>query len=163
MNRGLHFSALAALVLLAGSACSDDTGPSDDDDFEASLTGAAERPTPVTTTATGTSTVTIDDAAQSFTVNVTIGGTGVVDLTMAHIHVGDANTAGPIAVNLLATPPATGTFTGALVNGSFTTIAPASGETFATLAAKMRAGNTYINVHNAVNTGGHIRGQLVAQ
>lgn len=163
MNRGLNRSAwTVVLALLAGFACSDDTGPAATVNFAATLTGAAEKPNPVTTTATGTSTVVINDAAQTFTVTVTIAGTGIVDITMAHIHVGDANTAGAIAVNLLPTPPALGTFTGVLVTGTFNTVI-APGETFATLAAKMRAGNTYINVHNAVNIDGHIRGQLVAQ
>lgn len=162
MNRRSGLSALTVLAVLAGAACSeDDTGPSAAVNFNATLTGAAERPNPVTTTSTGTGSVVINEAAQSFTVNVNV--TGVLDVTNAHIHVGDANTAGPIAVGLLPTPPATGTFTGTLVTGTFSTIAAASGETFATLVAKMRAGNTYINVHNAVNTGGVIRGQLVAQ
>lgn len=165
MNRKVTLGAFAALALLAGGACSDDeTGPDPEVNFTANLTGDAERPDPVTTTASGTATVVINEAAQSFTVTVNIAGTGVVDLSMAHIHVGDANTAGPIAVNLLPNPPAAGTFTGTLVSGlTFSTIEAASGETFATLVTKMRAGNTYINVHNAVNTAGHIRGQLVAQ
>jgi len=165
MNRKVTLGAFAALALLAGAACSDDaTDPDLEVNFAATLTGAAEKPTPVTTTATGSATVLINETAQSFTVTVTIAGTGVVDLSMAHIHVGDVNTAGPIAVNLLPTAPAAGTFTGTLVGGlTFSTIEAASGETFATLVAKMRAGNTYINVHNAVNTAGHIRGQLVAQ
>jgi CHRD domain-containing protein len=164
MNRRLGFGALAALTLVAGAACSeDDTGPAAAVNFAASLSGTAERPNPVTTTATGTSTVVINEAAQSFTVTVNITGTGVVNVTAAHIHVGDANTAGPVAVNILPTAPAAGTFTGTLTTGTFSTIAAASGETFATLVAKMRAGNTYINVHNVANAGGHIRGQLVAQ
>jgi hypothetical protein len=37
------------------------------------------------------------------------------------------------------------------------------GETFATLVAKIRSGNAYINVHTPANPGGEIRGQLVAQ
>jgi len=165
MNRRFTLGAVAALALLAGASCSDDeTGPEPEVNFSANLTGDAERPTPVTTTATGTSTVVIDDEDETFTVTINVGGTGVVDVTMAHIHVGDANTAGPIAVNLLPNPPAAGTFTGALVPGlTFNTIVAASGETFTSLAAKMRAGNTYINVHNATNTAGIIRGQLVAQ
>lgn len=164
MNRNVTLGAFAALALLAGGACSDETGPDDEVNFTANLTGGAEKPTAVTTTATGTGTVVINEAAQSFTVTVNIAGTGVVDLSMAHIHVGDANTAGPIAVNLLPIPPAAGTFTGTLVGGlTFSTIEAGSGETFATLVTKMRAGNTYINVHNAVNTAGHVRGQLVAQ
>lgn len=161
MNRGLKLSALTTLALLAGAACSDDNaGPSASVNFAATLTGAAEKPNAVTTTATGAATVVINDAAQTLTVTVNV--TGVLDVTMAHIHIGDANTAGPIAVSLLPTPPAAGTFTGVLVTGTFSTVI-APGETFATLVAAMRAGNTYINVHNAVNTGGHIRGQLVAQ
>jgi len=49
-----------------------------------------------------------------------------------------------------------------MVGGSLGS-AVVGGETFATLAAKIRAGNAYINVHTPANPGGEIRGQLVAQ
>jgi hypothetical protein len=165
MNRRVKLGALATLAILAGAACSDnETGPDLEVNFSATLTGGKERPTPVVTLATGSATVLIDEVAQSFTVTVTVADTGISDVTLAHIHVGDANTAGPIAVDLLPIPPAAGTFAGPLVPGlTFSTIVAASGETFATLVDKMRAGNTYINVHNVANAGGIIRGQLIAQ
>jgi hypothetical protein len=39
---------------------------------------------------------------------------------------------------------------------------PACGATVAALAASMRAGNTYVNVHSVAHPGGVIRGQLQA-
>jgi hypothetical protein len=152
----------AMLVLGAGAACSDSTDPADQDDFSATLTGAAERPNPVTTTATGSATVEIDDSDQTLTVTVNV--TNLVSTISAHIHVGDSNTAGPISVTLLATPLAIGSFTGKIVDNEVFTAADVSGgETFATLVAKIRSGNAYINVHTVANPGGEIRGQLVAQ
>ena len=68
MFRKLSAGALTSALLLVGAvACSDDeTGPDLETNFTATLTGAAERP-PVTTTATGTSTVTINDANSTIT------------------------------------------------------------------------------------------------
>ena len=161
MLRRLCAAGAASLVLLIGAAaCSDDeTGPEDDTEFEASLTGAAERPTPVTTTATGSATVEINDDNSTMTFSVSV--TGLTSPTMAHIHVGSTSVAGPIAVNLLPTPPAVGVFTGVLATGTITAGQVINGETFATLAAKIRAGTAYINVHTVAFPDGELRGQLV--
>jgi hypothetical protein len=154
-------AAVSVLLLVGAAACSDDeTGPDDEDEFVASLTGTAERPTPVTTTATGTATVEIDDEDQTITFSVSVSG--LTSPTMAHIHVGAASVAGPIAVNLLPTPPAAGVFSGVLASGTATASQVVGGETFATLAAKIRAGNAYINVHTIAFPDGELRGQLVA-
>jgi len=163
MLRKLCAGAVTSVVILAGAAaCSDDeTGPTLETNFAATLSGAAERPTPVTTTATGTSTVTINDANSTITFSVSV--TGLLSPTLAHIHVGGVNDAGPIALSLLATAPAVGTFTGVLATGTGTAAQIVAGETFATLAVKIRAGTAYINVHTVANAGGEIRGQLVAQ
>ncbi|HEX9754606.1 MAG TPA: CHRD domain-containing protein, partial [Gemmatimonadales bacterium] len=81
--------------------------------------------------------------------------------TLAHIHIGAVGVAGPpVTVNLIATPPA-GTFTGVLASGTITAAMVTGGETFATLVAKIRSGEAYINVHTTANPGGEIRGQLV--
>ena len=161
MIRRLWTGALASAFLVAGAvACSDDeTEPDLETEFEASLTGAAERPTPVTTTATGTATVDIDDDNSTMTFNVTV--TGLVSPTMAHIHTGTTSEAGPIVVNLLPTAPAAGTFTGTLASGTIQASAILNGETFATLAAKIRSGNAYVNVHTVANPNGELRGQLM--
>lgn len=164
MIRKLCVGAMTSVVILAGAAaCSDDdeTGPDLETNFTATLTGAAERPTPVTTSATGTSTVTINDANSTITFSVSV--TGLLSPTMAHIHVGGVDVAGPIALSLLATAPPVGSFTGVLATGTGTAAQIINGETFATLAAKIRAGTAYINVHTVANQNGEIRGQLVAQ
>lgn len=149
------------LVVALGVGCNDDTnGPDLETDFEASLTGGAIRPTPVTTTATGTASVTIDDDAQtiSFAINVT----GLVDGQGAHIHVADANNAGPVALTLTTTPKP-GTFTGLFASGTAQASEVTGGETFSTLVAKIRAGNAYVQLHTLANPGGEIRGQLVPE
>lgn len=163
MTGKLSTGLLAAVALLAGSACEggEGTGPAAQLTFSAVLTGANERPNPVTTTATGSSVVVVNETAQTISFSVTVSG--LTDVTMAHIHAGDANTAGPIVVNLLPVPPAAGLFSGVLASGTLTVNDLVGGETFATLATKIRAGNAYVNVHTAVNQGGAIRGQLVAQ
>jgi hypothetical protein len=156
-----YLMAISTIAVAGALACSDDeTGPDLETEFEASLTGAAERPDPVTTTATGSATVEIDDDAQTFTFSVNVSG--LTSPTMAHIHVGSTSEAGPVALSLLATAPATGVFNGQLAAGTLGATAVTGGETFATLAAKIRAGNAYINVHTVANGAGEIRGQLVA-
>lgn len=164
MLRRLCAGVVTSVLIMGGAAaCSDDddTGPELETNFVASLSGAAERPTPVTTTATGSATITIDDATSTIAYSVTVSG--LLSPNMAHIHVGGVNDAGPIALSLLATAPAAGTFTGVLTTGTGTAAQIVGGETFATLAAKIRAGTAYINVHTVANPNGEIRGQLVAQ
>ncbi len=152
---------LAALAVVALPGCNDGTGTQLEVAFQATLTGAAERPDPVTTTATGTAQVVIDDAAQTLTFSITV--TGLLTPTLAHIHVGSTSEAGPIAVNLLLTPPGVGSFTGVLASGTRVSTDVVGGETFTTLAAKIRSGNAYINVHTAANASGELRGQLVPE
>ena len=156
----LAASLLAALGLSQG--CSDDddlTGPDLETEFTATLIGASERPTPVTTTATGTATVTIVNE-NSLTFNVTVAN--LTNITMAHIHVGNASVAGGILVHLTPATLPSGTFTGVLNSGTITTATMATAPvTMASLLALMRNGDTYINVHTTANPGGEIRGQLV--
>lgn len=164
MLRKLCAGVVTSVLILGGAAaCSDDdeTGPELETNFVASLSGAAERPTPVTTSATGSATVTIDDASSTIAFSVTV--TGLLSPIMAHIHVGGVNDAGPIALSLLATAPPVGTFSGVLASGTGTAAQIVGGETFATLAAKIRAGTAYINVHTVANQNGELRGQLVEQ
>lgn len=155
----LSTAVLAAALMLAGAACDDDTTGPNTDEFQATLTGASEVP-PVTTSATGTASIDINDS--NSTINFSISVTGIVDAQLAHIHVGAVGVAGPpVTVNLITTPPA-GTFTGVLASGTITAAMITGGETFTTLVAKIRSGEAYINVHTPVNPLGEIRGQLVA-
>ena len=164
MLRKLCAGVVTSVLIMGGAAaCSDDDPPDPEleTNFVASLSGAAERPTPVTTSATGSATVTIDDASSTFAFSVTVKG--LLSPFMAHIHVWGVDVAVPIALSLLATAPPVGTFNGVLASGTGTAAQVVGGETFATLAAKIRAGTAYINVHTVANQGGEIRGQLVAQ
>lgn len=159
--------ALSAGVVLY--ACDDDANDPDVEDFIAALTGAAERPTPRTTPATGDATFTLTGGT---TLAWDIDMTGLTNLSAAHIHIGDANTAGGILLDLSG-----GTFTNTNISGSideanFQTPAPPNDNiTFDALLDLMRAGNAYVNVHtndgNATpNEGpgdfpaGEIRGQI---
>jgi hypothetical protein len=154
--------ALIATLTMAGECDDDDpTGPGIGGEFDATLTGAAERPDPVTTDATGSATVDVDEDGGTFEVEVE----DITDVTLAHIHIGDANTAGPVAVELFNAggTPVSFTDRGTLASGTFdeSDIDPASGvTTMEELIEEMEAGNTYVNVHTVVNGPGEIRGQL---
>ncbi len=94
--------------------------------------------------------------------------TGTNNVTAAHIHIGGAQIAGPVALGLFAGPTANNpTITGSITRAAF---ASPLGITFDGLIALVRSGDTYTNVHtdNGVaptNTGpgdfpgGEIRGQ----
>jgi hypothetical protein len=117
--------------------------------FSVSLTGAAERPNAVTTTATGSGKLTVVGNQLSF--NITYSGLSGV-ATGAHIHLpaSTEQTAG-VSINLQA-------FNG----GAFGTAGSLVGTV--TLTADQLAGivggQAYVNIHTAANGGGEIRGQI---
>lgn len=148
MRTTRRFTVLAT-VTLVGLACSDDTVgiPSGVEIFTATLSGANERPTAVTTSATGTAIVTVLGNLVSWKVDVV----NIDSIIAGHIHRGPADSAGPVRVNF--NPPVTGqNFTGPATVGSITVA-----DSILTL---MRNGLTYVNIHTAVNGAGEIRGQL---
>ena len=156
-------SALLALSTLAAVGCDDEdedpNGPPDTNTFEADLTGAAERPNPVVTSATGNATFTVQTNGATTTVTylVVVSGNLSGPLTAAHIHgPGGVNDAVGIIVPLTVSSTAT---TGTVVQGSFTTTGHAT-INMAQLLVHMLAGNTYVNLHTAANPGGEIRGQI---
>ncbi len=117
--------------------------------FTASLSGAAERPNPVTTTGTGFGMFILDGNTLRFSINYSgLSGAAVA----AHIH-------GPAGVNDSASPilslepyaagplGTSGAFSGTVVISD-------------TFKAMILAGQTYMNVHTPNNPGGEIRGQL---
>lgn len=165
-------SMLIAVVALAGvAACESGSsnGPSEER-FTAALSGANERPNPVTTPAVGTANFTLSADGNTLTWNVVT--TGANNVTASHIHIGGTQVAGPIAFGLFAGPTANNP----TISGSITRTAYASplGISFDALISLMRSGDTYVNVHtdNGVaptNTGpgdfpaGEIRGQISLQ
>ena len=148
-----------ALVAAIGiGACSDDDDDEDSNEYSASLTGAAERPTAVNTTATGLFTLTDNGSSMSYTLTVANLPTGVTN-GGAHIHIAPpprpaADTSGGVIVNLNPTLNVT---SGVLAQGSFTAGNSISLDSVRTL---LNVGRAYVNVHTPANPGGHIRGNI---
>jgi hypothetical protein len=155
-------TALLAFTTVAAIGCDDDDDPTGNETvteiFTTNLTGAAERPTPVTTAATGTATFTAVTTPTGTTVTYSVTATGLSGpATAAHIHgPADANTAANPIVTLVVS--GTGT-SGVIVSGSFTATGHATIDMTALLAL-LRNGNAYVNVHTTANPGGEIRGQI---
>jgi len=110
---------------------------------ELKLSGANEVPA-VTTTASGTGTITV---AEDGSVSGSVKTTGVA-ATMAHIHVAAAGKNGPVIVPLTKT-----------AEGEWSV--PAGAKLNAEQMKSYKAGELYINVHSDANKGGEIRAQLM--
>jgi hypothetical protein len=151
-----------ASILSLGSDCDDDiTGIIQGAEFAADLTGAAERPDPVTTDATGDAFFDIEGQTIRYLIEVE----DIDDVTLAHIHNGDDDTAGPIVVELFNAggTPVSFTDRDELIEGSFTAADLQAGGGITTIDAlidAMEAGTVYVNVHTTDNPNGEIRGQI---
>ncbi len=135
------------------------------------LTGYEENPD-LSSSGTGSFRVTLDDAAQTLRYELTYAGLES-DVTQAHVHFGKRAINGGISFFLcsnLGNGPA-GTPACPLSSGTVSrtvTAAEIVGPTaqgievanYAELAAAMRAGATYANVHTTVRPGGEIRAQI---
>lgn len=148
-----------ALIGVAFVACGDDddaTAP--EEEYLINLTGAAERPDPVTTSATGNAIVTV---LSPDSIEYDLSVAGIDSVTAAHFHAGDANTAGPIMHFVFSGPTTDVGITGRLTSGFVTrTSAFSTVFTFDSLLTRIRAGTAYLNVHTRVNPPGEIRGQI---
>jgi hypothetical protein len=162
-GRLLRLALLATAVAVV--ACDDDddddgTGPSPvTEEFSATLTGAAERPTPVVTAATGTADFTVSGDTIYFTIVVdSLSGPP----TAAHIHgpSGPEGVAGPI---LGFTLSADTTLTSGTIASGFATAPTDPAISQDSLLVLMRNGNAYVNVHTVLNPDGEIRGQVIQQ
>jgi hypothetical protein len=107
-----------------------------------SLSGANQVP-PVTTSATGSGTITVN-ADRTVVARVSVTG---MTATAAHIHTGAPGANGPVAV-------------GFTKSNDNTFVAPDGAKMTEEQYAAYKAGNTYVNVHSAKNPGGEIRAQL---
>ena len=163
--------AATAFAVACGGSDNHPTAPVTEK-FSASLNGANERPTPHTTPAVATAEFTL----RSDTLSWDIVMSGITNVTAAHIHIGDANTAAGI---LLPLTPGTSGVNSTRLEGFVTRAgytppgAPNAGVTFDSLLVLMRNGNSYVNVHtnNTANDptnnsgpgdfpAGEIRGQV---
>ena len=123
-----------ALVVMGGAALAVD--------LKLHLSGAEETP-PVTTSASGTGTITV---AADKSVTGTIKTVGI-EGTVAHIHVGAPGQSGPPIITLDKGP-----------DGAWSV--PAGSKLTDDQYASFKAGNLYVNVHSAEHKAGEIRGQL---
>jgi len=146
----------AAFVALAAAPASAQTYT-----LTASLNGANETPTAINTGAFGSATVIVDmtNRTVTYTVDVFNLPSGVA---ASHIHAGAAGTSGPVVVNFAPPVPASNDFrfTGTVKDTEFL-LRPDQGIRSADdMFQAILGGNSYVNVHSAVNGGGEIRGQL---
>ena len=138
------------LLLLAGTAlliagCA--TGPQDQNAYlQVSLTGIQEVPGPGDPDGNGTAEVRVKPGGGEICWSVHVRAIGPA--TAAHIHRGDAGSAGPVAVPL-TTPDSAGHSEGC------TTVDPALAREIA-----FRGYSFYLNVHDEAHPNGAIRGQL---
>lgn len=154
LGAGVAFAAVAALLpaVVLGQATTSK--------YEARLTGANEVPA-VTTTATGTFTATLDEAAG--TIAWTLSVPAITNATAAHLHTGAAGANGGVVLSLFAAP--TGS-PASSINASGTAraadlVGPMAGNLPGFVAA-LKAGTLYANVHTTANAGGEIRAQVTA-
>ena len=154
---------LTIVALVALGSCKDDVGITVTERFAATLSGANVRPTPITSTATGSAQFTYvgDIKTLFFEVDVV----GIDSVILAHIH-GPADTANNngVILNLYTTGKSKGLgFTGVLAAGVGGELGPPVGMTLDSLLVLMRNGHAYVNVHTVAHGAGEIRGQVVKQ
>lgn len=132
-----------SLLLFAGMiAAQEDSGRK----LSTSLTGAAEVPGPGDADGTGTTSIALNQGKKQVCYEIHVSG--IATATLAHIHRGAADVAGPVVVNL--DPPASGSSKGCVENVDEALIKE----------IRQDPGKFYVNVHNADFPDGAVRGQL---
>jgi hypothetical protein len=109
------------------------------------LTGAAEVPGPGDPDGSGTANLRVNPGQGCISYDLAVEG--IAPATAAHIHVGDADVAGPVVVPLV--PPTDGSSSGTV---------PVDRALAKDIV--QNPDNYYVNVHNAVFPAGALRGQL---
>jgi hypothetical protein len=140
-NLSRTLAAAAAAAILA--SCSTMSGMMSGQ--QVTLTGANEVP-PVSTSASGSGTVTVND---DHTVKVDIKVAGM-NPTAAHIHQGAMGANGKVIVPLTK-------------KGADEFVSAEGAKLTDEQYAAYKAGNLYVNVHSAAHPGGEIRAQLAAR
>lgn len=146
-----------ALTAVAVASCSDDgTTPPVRERYVVPLTGLAERPNPVTTTASGSALVTVI-SPDTIEYSTYVAADSVI---AAHFHAGAETAAGPVMIFIFGGPVigrVDGAFQFARITRQSTFV---NNFTYDSLMTRIRAGTTYINVHTRKNPSGEIRGQV---
>jgi hypothetical protein len=132
-------TAAGAVALLSGCGMMDGARGGGE---RVTLSGANEVP-PVTTSASGSGTVTVS-ADCSVSARITVSG---MTATAAHIHEGAAGANGGVIVPFVK-------------EGDNTFVAAPGAKMNAAQCAAYKAGRTYVNVHSAKHPPGEVRAQL---
>jgi len=158
MRGRLVFGVGTVAVVLALGSCKDDVGVTVSERFMATLS----RPTPITTTATGTAEFTyVADLATLF-YRIDVGSLDSV--TLAHIHApADTGSNAGVVLNLFLGPTKGPGFSGTLAQGVGGDLGAPAGMTMDSLLVLLRNGHAYVNVHTRAHPAGEIRGQVVKQ
>lgn len=151
-NRWLVMSSLAFL----GTGCGLYGPPGTSStviEFQATLTGDAERPTPVVTDAVGTGTFSLNNAETELSYSVSVSGLSG-EVTAAHFHFAVDGAAG--------SGPPIFTITSSVINDG---MGGATADGIWNLTEEdvrnLRLDYIYVNFHTAANIPGEIRGNLV--
>jgi CHRD domain len=129
--------------------------------FTAAISGANETPI-ILTGAFATATVTLDTATQTVSWNIDVYNLPS-GINNAHFHVGGPGIAGPTVVNIPFTANQSNDFnlTGSATAAQLTPRADQGIRSWDDFMQALQGGQTYINIHTAVNGGGEIRGQVL--
>ena len=138
-NLQVRLGGLAAAAMLVAGCAGLGIG---DNAARVSLSGAEQNP-PVTTSASGTGSFSINSNRVLFGSVTTNGMTG----TVAHIHTGAKGSNGPVTIPLQKT-------------GDNTWSVPPNTKVTDAQYEDFRAGRLYVNVHSAKHKGGEIRAQI---
>ena len=154
--RGIGGVATAILVGIVGTNCGSDTTGVGAPIYTATLSGANERPTAVTSPGTGTATF-VDNGTS---IDWTLTFDGLTNMTVSHIHgPADATVAAPVMINLFLPLGNTGAAKPITAHGQFTNNANQA-VSLDSLRVLFNTGKSYANVHTTANPGGEIRGQI---
>jgi hypothetical protein len=115
--------------------------------FFTEMTGAQEAPNPGDPDGSGTALITLNQGQGTVCFELTVENIAL-PATLAHIHIGEAGSAGPPVVTLV--PPADGTSSGCIENVNPDLIK----------AIRQNPSAYYVNVHNSAFPPGAVRGQL---
>jgi CHRD domain len=155
---------VALCLLVAPAAPQPDEGAPPAVVFQAVLTGSQETPA-ILSTVRGSFLVEVSASSLAYELSYDAFPTLVM---VAHIHIGQRNVAGGIAVFLCGgggkpdCPSPAGTVTGTITADDVMALPAQELEAgnFSKLLQAMQEGLTYANVHTMAHPGGEIRGQL---
>jgi len=129
--------------------------------FYAHLGGAAENPI-VSTYAMGDAVFSLEEINGKKVLHYLLRARRIVDVTQAHLHLGEPDQNGPPVAVLFGPEPPAGLVNGTVATGTIKLadlVGPLAGD-FDGLVQALREGRLYVNVHTVDHPTGEIRGQV---